>query len=144
VFFPEFLYQLSARDQRVTWLDPLITDLTTLASSLQIDVPVIVPEGRCLVLKNAVTEADPGAAQIVNVIALGLVTPSLSNFIELQINRTPFAADTTAIPSWQGEVVVPPLWQITARGVFNAVVAANRVRLDIVGILIPVGNIQRV
>jgi hypothetical protein len=145
VFFPEFLYQLSARDQQVTWLDPLIQDQATTALLADISVDITVPDARILVLKNLTSQALPGAAQNVSTFhLLSLVPPTPgTNSIELTLIRNALAVGVNSILTWTGDVLVPPGWRVRARAVFNAAAAANTVGLDVVGILIPVGNIQR-
>jgi hypothetical protein len=147
VLFPEFLFQLSARDQQVTWLDPLITDQVVSAALTTVDALIRVPDGRCLILTTAVTSVDPGAGQNFTAITLALLAPgpvATANVVEIAENRTPGAADANFALAWSGAVLVPPGWAVLARNVFNSGVAANVTRLNITGMLIPVGNIQRV
>lgn len=145
MFFPEFLYQLSARDQQVTWLDPRIARGDTLLAAAAVTaVAITVPTGLVLVLQNASLEADPGAAQNVTESFFELLTPDAATGVRITQDRTALAANVIGHLNWSGSILVPPNWQVRGAANFNAAAAANRVIADCIGILLPVGNIQRV
>jgi hypothetical protein len=76
VFFPEFLYQLSGRDQQVTWLDPSFSAVGDSALNVFVTVDALtVPSDRVLVLQSVVGMAEPGAGQNVTDIRLQLFAP---------------------------------------------------------------------
>lgn len=143
MFFPELLYQLSARDQQVTWLDPLLLSLD--ASSAAVDVFAVraVPQGSALVLQALSVFADPGAGQ--NIVDQQLRIQDESGVsIVLKRDAAAAAANINRSIDWQGSILVPPNWLVVGFASFNAGVAANAVELNLVGVLIPIGNIQRV
>lgn len=143
MFFPEFLYQLSPRDQQVTWLDPVITRVAVAVASINPIAVFTVPADRCLILQTASMEATPGLGQ--NVAQQFLFTRSQGggqNFT-FRSDVTPGAANTTLTLDWSGSILVPANWTVQGSGVFNAGAVANGVVLMLHGILIPVSNIQR-
>lgn len=142
MFFPEFLYQLSARDQQITWLDPVIRNLDVSVAAVVVNADAFLANDRALILTNAVVNAFAGAAQTSDNTSLFLIPPGSSISIGLRGERP--AAAANVILNWVGQVLVPPGWTLRGAAAFNAGVAANRVVFDFAGMLIPVGNIQRV
>jgi hypothetical protein len=143
VIFPEYLYKLSSRDQQVTWLDPRFDALSVAAAAASVQSTLRVPDGRVLVLSAAVVDAIAGAAQTLDRIVLFCEPPDPST-ISFRISGGIFAASVEQFVTWTGQLVIPPNWKVAATARFNAGVAANTVALSLAGILIPVGNIQRV
>lgn len=143
-FFPELLYQLSARDQQVTWLDPLIQIASASAAQLSVDSVIDVPEGQVLLLKSVSSGATPGAAQNVDTQEI-LVNARGATIATRLVGRrhNPGSAISDFI-NWTGTILVPAGWQIRGRGTFSAGAAANATSLHVVGTLIPLGNVQRV
>lgn len=152
-FWPEGLYQLSARDRQVTWLDPLLDGPTgaTLVGPLRSvtigtdgSVSRQVPDGRVLVLQSVVGYFAPGTAANANTLARLLIRPPTAGTLEvwLREQRQAAAAGFSTELAWQGSVIVPPQWFVQAYGEFDAG-ADNEIALNIAGILIPVGNVQR-
>jgi len=143
-FFPEFLFQLSSRDQQVTWLDPFSQRIIVSALSLGVEADAArVPLGKVLLLQSVAAQADPGAGQLVNSVVISLRPQPNGPPVNLAaIGST--AVDLLQFLNWSGSIIVPSEWLITANSSFNAAVAANQTVLDVIGMLIPVGNIQRV
>jgi hypothetical protein len=143
VLFPEYLYQLSARDQQVTWLDPLITVVTQSTAGTAVTATYTVPNDRALILQAAVLVILAGAAQTSNEAYLGasrLATGAIFRFA-----NSVYAAALQPDPlEFSGSLVIPAQWNVTGTAGFNAGVAANIVSLNIFGILIPIANIQRI
>jgi hypothetical protein len=143
---PEFLYQLSGRDQQVTWLDPRIQRVSESQASVSFStVADIVPEGRALILLNASLLVAPGGAQTVNAASafIAVVVPNGPTRRIATLNFTPAGAEDVAL-NWVGQILLPPGWGLLGGAAFNLGVAANVLTFDYFGVLIPVGNIQRV
>lgn len=143
MFFPEFLYQLSGRDQQVTWLDPVLQRLDASGAAVNLTVSYQVPVDRVLLLSALALEVGPGLAQNYTGAIARILGPGASTDSRLAGTLTPGAANQNAFIPWQGEVIVPPNWFVGANVDYNAAVAVNTMRLSIFGILVPVGNIQR-
>lgn len=143
--FPELLYQLSARDQQVTWLDPRFDQQSTSLLAISVPTPVFqVPVDRVFVLCAAAVRADPGAGQNVDSLVIQILAPAGSAGFNLKQRTEVAAANINVDLDWTGEILLPPAWQIRGIGSFNAGAVANLVVHNFFGILIPVGNIQRV
>lgn len=144
MFFPDFLYQLSQRDQQVTWLDPALSRIISSVAAATVTADFIVPNDRMLLLSAFYAVFSPGAAQNVVDTRIELLSQSLvSPAVILTRNSNALAAGIITDTDRQCEIPVPPLWRVRATGVFNAGAAANDVHLSIAGMLIPIGNIQR-
>lgn len=145
-FFPELLYQLNERDQQSTWLDPLLTRSTASTAATSVTATsAIVPLGRILVLQSCSAGGDGGGAQLCLRLAIGVTPPNQTTGFALasQISDPP-AGFAQVRANWSGSVIVPAGWSLFATGTFNLGVAANSVNLDLAGIFLPVGNVQRV
>lgn len=143
--FPELLYQLSGRDQQVTWLDPVIVRVATSTAAAQVNATFTVNTGRAFVLTSAIAAAVPGAAQNITDLSLVLQEPTGTTNVGLTgVEVTPAAGLAFQRLNFSGEVVLPPGWKVIAVGTYSAGVAANQTILTLTGILMPVGNIQRV
>lgn len=144
MFFPEFLYQLSGRDQQVTWLDPSLQSSSDAAAALTVAEIIQVPTGKVLLLQHVMNESSPGAGQNITNMLIDLLPPAGTFTVRLKSDDTDRAANTFFSLDWQGSIIVPPEWFIRAQSNFNAAVAVNTVALQVAGAIIPVGNIQRV
>lgn len=147
MIFPELLYQLSPRDQQVTWLDPVIRRVTTTQAALTVNaLDEVVPTGRAFLLTNATLFADPGAGQNIDDIGLNIavLNPGAGVAVRIATRSGAAGADLLAILNWTGQILIPAGWQLQGSAHFNALGAANEIRFDLMGILIPIGNIQRV
>lgn len=142
--FPELLYQLSGRDQQVTWLDPLLTAPVSSAASNFVFASYTVPADRALLLHHLAARGDPGAGQLITDIHIFLQAPAGSFTVTLERDEVAKAANANAIVTWQGELVIPPNWQVVGAITFDAGVQVNAEQTHVAGILIPIGNIQRV
>jgi hypothetical protein len=141
-FFPESLFLLSDRDRQVTWLDPLITSPESSQSLATFEVNYTVPEGRVLLLQSAHAVAVGGGAQTCSEIGLAVRTTSLGTYTYLNSDFETAAGPDREV-SWRGSVIVPERWLIIADAVFSAAAVANFLKLSIFGMLVPIGNIQR-
>lgn len=145
MFFPEFLYQLSQRDSQVTWLDPVIERIQTTAAAATVEAQFTVPEARALILQSALVTGSPGAGQAVNAMTLSLIPPNQVGPVRaLKFNDTNNALNFVAAIDWQGSMILPPSWIVNANVGYDAAVAANTTTLHVFGILVPIGNVQRV
>jgi len=142
MFFPEYLYQLSSRDQQVTWLDPLLTSGSTVGAGQAIHT-IAVPNNRVLVLQHALLQATPAALEFVGLMQLSLLPPAGGFEMLLKGQDVNLAADVAGFLDWQGSLVLPPSWRIRALANYSGGGGSNTA-LNIGGILIPPGNLQRV
>lgn len=155
MFFPEGLYTLSARDQQVTWLDPgMYGEASGIPGPLYSNtiagdgsVSQQVPEGRALILQHVLANFQPGpiAAPVqVSTLRRILVRPPNAGTTEvwLKEERNALAAGVALSLDWQGSLLVPPRWFVQAYAEYNGGVA-NELTLNIGGMLIPIGNVQR-
>lgn len=142
----DFLYELSQRDQQVTWLDPTAFTLTASGLNTQVDATYAVPVGLCLILMSLCGNGSAGAGQNNIRITLELSPPSdLGNFVaisEVTSAQIGVATPTLSLP-WSGRLYIPQLWTIRCRSSFSASAFANFSELNVLGMLIPIGNIQR-
>lgn len=145
----EFLYELTPRDMQQSWLDPVIVTANGLSAASVVLATYEVPVGRCLLLRSSVVNADGGGAQTVDRVTLELLPPdesviavAISEKITTNVGNA--AAKISMNTEWSGEIVVPQEWTLRARGNFSAAVSANSIELHVVGLLIPIGNIQRI
>lgn len=156
-FYPEALFELSGRDRQVTWLDPAFygpvgATLTGALRSVTIgtdgSVSQQVPDGRALLLQHVCAYFAPGTAANNCSLQRILVRPPTALTLEMWLREQRIeAADVDAAQgyelTWQGSLIVPPLWFVQAYGEFSAG-ADNEVAINIAGMLIPVGNFARV
>lgn len=153
MLFPEALYELSARDRQVTWLDPGMfgfPQLRSTAVGVNGSVSQQVPDGRVLLLFHACAFFDPAAAGTSTLRRLLIRPPvALTQEIWLRESRdiqwpaSSNPANQNYELTFSGSLAVPPLWFVQAYGEFSAA-AGNEIALNIAGMLIPAGNIQRV
>lgn len=145
MFFPEFLFKISQRDQQVTWLDPFFSADGLNLANVSVSAASIVPEGRALVLTHAFGRFTPGAGQNFTVLQLFYDKGSgILPAMPLKESRTAGAANAIGLLDWQGQVVLTPGNRIVVTGTFNAGAAVNAVEVRAAGMLLPIGNIQRV
>lgn len=145
MFFPEFLYRLSERDQQVTWLDPFIFEQgVSVAGTTPNTTVSSVPLDRALVVQSATVVGIPGAGQACTFLRMTVRAPLGNQSIRLFQQGFAVAANVQQAINWQGSILIPPLWSLTVESVFDAGVAVNQIVGGIWGILIPVGNVQRV
>jgi hypothetical protein len=145
MFFPESLYLLSSKDQQVTWLDPVYVRQVQTVALASIVEDYTIPQGQVLLLQHAGMQTAPGAAQNNTGQAL-VVKPTVATQPQVILDQTlaALAAGVNGWFYWNGTILVPPTWSVRASATFNAGAAANTVILFLVGMLIPVGNLQRV
>jgi len=142
--FPEWLYELTPRDEQVTPLE--ITNVFAssgpLASS---NVPIsafgTVPKGKIFIVTSINASLTPGAAQFPLSWTCQLFKPGISN---IGLCGGSFSGTTTAAfplyDSKQGPFYIVEDFQFVGQSLFNAGAANNTFRLDITGVIIPRGN----
>lgn len=147
MLFPELLYQLSSRDQQVTWLDPYLRFVDQSTAAVDVSSTFTIEDGKALVLQSATVEATPGGAQTTTwtkLLVRGPISTDLNQSAYLAGSFTASGENAAKFLNWSGSLIVPPQWRITGRAVFSAGAIANNVRLSLLGVLIPIGNIQRI
>lgn len=142
MFFPEFLLKLSQRDEQVTWLDPVVQRVRVSAAAAQVFATFTVPEGRALALTHVGAGGTPGAAQNLTNLRAYVARPNTG--VPIILANGIFNSAVFDFISWQGQVLLPPGLIVELQADFSAGVAANIAVLDLIGVIIPVGNIQRV
>lgn len=141
--FPEFLYNLTARDQQLAPIELWYGGTTGTALATGIQTPNYqVPPDRILVITSAYLLLAPGAGQ--SGLSASLSVQNITNGASTRIDAHTFAAPAAAQWAENGEfssVIVPPNGLVFAVGFFNAGAVANSVRWEASGVLIPRGNI---
>lgn len=146
--FPEKLYQLTQSDLAGTLVIPYFNRVVTANGAavgfFSTDTLAGIGD-KFLVLTSLNGELNSGAAQTVVRGALRVNSPATD---ATQIRVTVAGEFTVAAPTnfyvnWSGELWLPPGWQVTLQGEFNAFVAANTATLSVTGLLVPRGSIQR-
>lgn len=145
MFFPEFLLRLSQRDEQVTWLDPLLIERVEAVANVTVaTLPATIPTDRALIIQTVVGQATPGAAQSVTELLLQIIAPGSNLLIDFAGESFPVVANQARHLNWSGSILIPPGWGVRARAAFDAGAAVNTARMELIGMFIPVGNIQRV
>jgi hypothetical protein len=144
VFFPEFLYQLNARDQQITWLDPLALQIATSVGGATVVGNIVPSLDRVMILQAMCGDSNPGAAQTLDTTFLQLIPPGGTPAFSIAgFDFSTLPSGNDQFVNWVGSMMVPPGWTLRMTSIFNAAVAANVISFNVFGILIPVGNIQR-
>jgi len=140
--FGEFLYQISGRDEQLSWLDLVLFEQNVAAAAGSVlSSGNAVPERNIMVMRSACVECTGGGAQLTTGVALLLINPSASrNHIVAASYEINFQSHAL---NWSGELYIPPGWLVRAQGTFNAGVALNTTRLNYNGVQLPLGNVQR-
>lgn len=143
MFFPESLYLLSQRDQQVSWLDPVLFRNEAAIAAVDLGLNFTVPNGRALILQNVLVYAIGGGAQTVTAMEIALQLPGagVGSFVYLTA-REPVGAAVAQL-QWQGSVIVPEKWQVAGNASFSAGAVANTIVTGTTGVLVPIGNMQR-
>lgn len=146
--FPEFLYQLSARDQQVTWLDPFFSNAESTGAAAALSANITPDRQRTFILSSLSANAFvTGAATVAALLLLAVPPQGNPQFAIAQTSSAYTgggAAGTQLQLNWSGELIIPPGWILRATALYSAAVAGNEVEMTAGGILIPAGNIQRV
>jgi len=147
MIFPEFLYQLSERDQQTTWLDPVVSFVRVAGGLTVLTSTFTVPVGRMLLLTSACVFGLPGAGQSCNGVRVE-VRPrdaALAVVIARWVPVTLPSPVTNPITiNFSGQVIVPADWTVVSLGDFTFAAANNTLDASLTGILLPIGNVQRV
>jgi hypothetical protein len=148
MFFPESLYLLSQRDQQVSWLEPLALRDTFAAGIAAANIQRLVytvPIDRLLILQAFSFLATAGAAQTVNDVRIDIVPRLSAEIVRVwSADSRYMSTGGVAGGNWTGSILVPPQYTLRANFLFNAGAAANFFDLGVHGLLIPVGNVQRI
>lgn len=144
-FWPEALYELSARDRQVTWLEPVIFRGNETGDNFG-SVIYTVPDGRLLLLQNAYLQVWPDVGNQVTdwKILIGAPGPSFQETYLRASQGVTFAINLVLNEYWSGSVVVPEKWSVRGIGVFSGAAVGDYVDFSMHGLLVPIGNVQRV
>lgn len=143
----DYLYELSARDQQLSWLDPLITRVTLSSNTVTVEPQYEVPSGKALLLRSVSIWGDAGTTQTVTslFIELAHTTAGFETYLATIFSEQLTTATKNDIAlNWSGLIVLPQNWIIRGTSNFDNGVNANTSSISLVGMLIPIGNIQRV
>lgn len=150
MFFPEFLLKLSERDAQVTWLDPFFDYRTTsgTTASLFLDTPR-VPDGRALIVNHSVGYGQPGGAEfgIWTYIAILDAQNTTRGILDGKFERAGGGAGAALnglTAALRSPVLLLPGMLLRYMFVKSAAVTSATIEFSTSGILIPIGNIQRV
>lgn len=145
MFFPELLYQLSARDQQVTWLDPQLSRVQASNAATSVGINWLeVPVGRALVLTNLQLRGSPGLAQACTRLIAEMTPRGGGTTVNIANDDFAAVANLAQNVNWSGEIIIPADWIISVAASFDAGAAANSIDISGAGILIPLGNVQRI
>lgn len=149
MFFPESLYLLSGRDQQVTWVEPVFAkiDQTLLVADIQLNY--VVPDGRALILQSVHVFGGGGGAQNCTYIEIAVDlpgSPATYTYLSSNYPGSPgaVAVQNTRTQAWSGSILLPEKWRVAGAAGFSAAAIANQVVHSVVGLLVPIGNVQRV
>lgn len=133
---PEKLYQLNQKDVGVPWLECYIRRAIVAAALVTVDAQLPpIDAGRILILNHAACTFGPGAAQ--NLVSAYLAVQSPDQVILLKWLGVAGAVNIIGSLDWQGQLFVPPGFNVRARGIFNAGGVVNTLTLDGGGLQIP-------
>lgn len=138
----EQLYRLLAADEQTRLLDPFIRRNIDSLNDITINRQFDVPERHALLLTHALLIARPGAGQIVNNAHI-FAQPPNAPVAELAAQVNALAANAVGLISWQGELILPAGCNVLGRSAYNAGANVNQQEFQIAGMLIPLGNIER-
>lgn len=144
MIFPEALYELSPRDRNVTWLDPLVLHLDNgggAAAGSQ-ELVVEIPEGRVLMLHSACMAVRTLAVETTTLMLLQ--AQRFVGGVEFNLKQAFPGVTGRSQLDWQGEILIPSELRVRAFFSFSGVVQNKVIDFDLFGMLLPVGNIQRI
>lgn len=145
----ELLYRLrpGELDEPMQWLVPHFTQDQVSAAQLSVGAPNLgrrIPEHQALLLDTWCIDATPGVGQFVVSLTLELVNTTVLQQIVLAQDRTPGAVNAfKTLQATGAGLLIPAGSIILARAVFNAAGVANVVTLNLAGVRVPLGNINR-
>lgn len=135
------LRQEEAQDRLVT---PVLLEVTvSQAAGAVIATGFVVPADRLLVINSVSSSCTPGAGQQVVAQRIQLVSPTANKIVEIAADLLIYGAGLAAALNFAGEILVPPTWQLRARGDYSAAGLANQTTIDFCGYTVPVGNVDR-
>lgn len=146
MIFPEQLYRLLASDEQVRWLDPFMEAETLQQAAVLITTPqIVVPARRALIIYSVEGRADPDPVAIANFVQVDIFTASGGASHPLLSNAIPeaVAGRDKHLEFHGGPLVLSAGMRIQTQAVFSAAAAANRALVRVYGLLIPLGNVER-
>lgn len=145
MFVPEFLYRLSARDEQVTWFDPVYDQVGQSSTGANhVNVSSAVPTGRAWLITHILATGNPAPAENVIAINITLLDPLGTERLRLRDLEQALVGGAIAEALWNGEIMLLPGWTVRSAVSKNAAVSNMISFLNVFGVLIPIGNIQRV
>lgn len=152
----EFLFSLTPRDQQAAMLEIVKTRVNASAAALTVDAEYVVPLEHILIVHNLWTTANPDLSNGVRSLQFMVFENEGQNpvIISQAISTTGAAGASGIVPAfnalandtdvswqWTGEIYLPPQSRLRARASFSGAAGLHSVSFDIIGILIPRGNV---
>lgn len=139
----ELLYQLSQMEERSA---PVIQRYVERATATQAGVTVTaltnpVPLDKYLIVSAACLLATSGAAQTTQFLTIGMQTPGLAGIGLARLVSPSALLQQALFGQWEG-VLLSPGDVMTGSATFSAAANPNQITLDVIGLLIPKGNLQ--
>jgi len=140
---PDWLYKFtSATHQGSQPIEVVHADGTAGAASVSVNALVYtVPGDFILLLTNACGLSSPGGAQVTTNRQWYTASPDGTQAYVIARDDTDGGAGAQVALNWQGEVWIPPTWQVRYSGAFSAGVSDNTQDAWLHGVLIPRGSI---
>lgn len=141
----EQLYRLLRADEQVRLLDPYFETVSSVGTIIGLNATLTVPERKALLLNHAYARILPGTGQ--NITAntqLLMRNPGATRVVLLDEVPNALAINVAARLMWQGEAVLMPGCTLRLDALFNSGIASNSITLYAHGMLIPLGNIERI
>jgi len=147
--FPDFLYELSPRDLVGQNLSPIFASAFTSALSTSLFISFTLNRGFCSIIENVVFYGTPGNTQGVTQLQLYLQPPDPStaliplDYIDFGASPTINRISTLRWYSGPG-LAIPGDFKILCQALFSGAVNPNFLSASIVGMRVPIANIDRV
>lgn len=143
MFFPESFLRLQSRDIQSRYLQPLTFNLIVSSAATTVSALYLVPQERFAVFQTIVATAEPDPAQSVTRVLVEALNPEQALAFRMRYEEPAPVVARNVAANWAGSIALPAGWRIRARAVFNALVQPNVINLDVIGMLLPLANVER-
>lgn len=144
----EQLYRLSARDEQLSWLQPVILGQLQGAASTAVGAGWTIPKSALVVAKKIFVRAIPAAGQRALLVQALLSPPEPSTAFVLlgskDVSNIPTVALQHDLTVELGDMYISENWRITGQVLYDAGVGFNQLNVSFTGVQIPNGNVDRV